>query len=170
MGVPPGNSTFRFQKCQKTQPVTHKFELPSATSQILAICKNPNHCGLENAKPQEVIQPTSAQIDLKTNHKKSYNQPVRKSTSKPMMQTSTKYIDVNICVYFIHTCAFAFWIALCTHVRTHAHSHSWPSPDAIEVGCTVPTSGYHRPSAPLGNLSDENESAQNNNYKTGCSS
>ena len=57
---------------------------------------------------------------------------------------------VYTCAY---TCAFAFMAP----------------PDVTEVGCTVPTSGYHQPSAPLGNLSDGNASAQNHNYKTGFS-
>ena len=107
MGVPPGTSTFQVLKCQKTKPETHKFELPSATSKILAICKNPNRCGLENAKSQEVVQPTNVQIELKTN-----------DTDK-----SHIYMYICICIFYLYTSAFKYWIALCTHVHTHAHSH-----------------------------------------------
>ena len=93
MRVPPGNSTFRFQKCQETEPVTHKFELPSATSHILATCKNQITAGWKTQS-----------------RKKSYNQPVHKLTSKPMMQTSNKYIYVSICVYlYTHMCIYILY-------------------------------------------------------------
>ena len=133
MGVPPGKSTFQVLKRQKTKPETHKFELPSATSKILAICKNPNRCGLENAKSQEVVQPTNVQIELKTN-----------DTDKSHIYIYI-YIYIYICIYvylyFIYTHLHSHFGSPCAHMCIHMRIRTNFPPDAIEVGCTVPTSG-----------------------------
>ena len=121
MGVPPGNSTFRFQKCQK-----RSLKHTSLNSRV------------RQAKFQQSAK-TQITAGWKTqSRKKSYNQPVHKLTSKPVVQTSTKYTYVYMYIS-LYTHVHLHFGSPCAHMCIHMRSLPGATTGPLPPWVTFPT-------------------------------